>query len=78
MTTASLDSGKCPECGGSDVYTNRGKEHAGHRTRLVVTPSRSIELDTYLCMACGHFEEIVPEGQLAEQAATVRSNWSKV
>ncbi len=77
MSQPPLRSGTCPSCGGKSVYTTRDIGKRGERALLAVSGFSSIHLDTYLCLECGHFEEVVPAGELASVAEKVRSTWTK-
>jgi hypothetical protein len=80
MTTSSLESGMCPKCGANDVFTSRRDKplRIGERSHLSVTTTARLYLDTYVCLGCGHFEELVPKTELATWAAAVRAEWKKV
>ena len=78
MSIASLRTGTCPGCGGTEVYTTRGLPKRGERMTVAVSSFSQIYLDTYLCLGCGHFEEHVPPEDLAKNAAKIRSTWTKV
>lgn len=60
------------------MYTSRGKPSVGERSHLSMFPSTKLWLDTYVCLACGHFEEVLPEDELKKHAAEIRALWSKV
>ena len=76
--TSTLTSGTCPSCNGKEIYTTRDVQKRGDRGQIAVTGFARIFLDTYICLGCGHFEEIVPTSDLAAVSDKIRSSWNKV
>jgi hypothetical protein len=71
-----VKSGICPKCSATTVYGARDKFRWGGNPKVetsrVVGPSG---VDTYICTACGYFENYLADpGKLAEVAQA----WSKV
>jgi hypothetical protein len=36
------------------------------------------DVDTYVCLTCGHFDELLPKRELERTAAKIRAAWKKV
>ena len=64
--TQTLKSGTCPKCGGNEVYTTHGSMKRGERMILPITGWKRFFLDTYICLACGHFEEYVNDDDIKD------------
>lgn len=74
-----LRTGTCPKCGNNDIYTTRGTSKRGDRMIIPASSFDRIFLDTYICIDCGYFEEIVPPEELKEKMkSSIIKNWKKV
>ena len=75
-----LKSGKCPQCGSAEVYTNKELPKRGERMQLVASSMKWYFLDTYVCINCFHFEEYVPESEKADKKIVekIKDTWKKV
>lgn len=75
-----LSSGNCPKCGGIEIYTNANAPDRGDRRQLAISSFKSILVNTYLCMACGYFEEVIPVEELRNEKTLekIKSSWEKV
>jgi len=62
----SLKSGTCPKCGSNEIYTDKGKNARGVRTRNLIS-NLLFRIDTFMCLKCGHFEEFVNESELTDE-----------
>jgi len=63
--------GKCRECGGSDIRMATVSSGGGYAPDLLPGAHpwwSSGRLEVYICCACGHFQYFVPEDQLSEVA----------
>lgn len=62
-------SGKCKECGSSDIRTTLVSAGGGHAPDLMPGAHpwwKSGQLEVYVCCACGYFQYFVPENALQE------------
>ena len=51
------ETGKCPKCGSSEVYTNTGLTMRSDRCLIPVTSWTRVFVNVYLCTSCGYIEE---------------------
>ena len=73
-------SGKCPKCGSSEVYSNR---HMGRWVRggsywsntIPVTGMSNGVLENYICTDCGYMEVYLAE---PDKLNKVRKQWTRV
>ena len=74
----SLSSGVCPKCGSTEVYRNA--ESRGERIQLAISSTLRFCLATYICTACGHFEELISPAELKNEKliGKIRESWNKV
>ncbi len=62
-------SGKCGECGSSDIRTTVVYAGGGHAPDLLPGTHpwwKSGQLEVYVCCTCGYFQYFVPESALPE------------
>lgn len=80
MDVISLKSGICPKCKATEVYTEAGLGKRGERVSIAINGWQRFYIDTYICAACGHFEEYIPESELKKSKAQekLRKDWRKV
>ena len=69
--------GKCPKCGGQEIYTDRGQTKRGERASLGFSSWKQAYIDTYLCTTCGYLEEYVSPNDLKDTSKLekLRENW---
>ena len=74
----SLSSGVCPKCGSTEVFRNA--ESRGERIQLAISSTLRFFLATYVCTACGHFEELIPPEELKNEklVGKIKESWHKV
>lgn len=80
MSENTLKSGKCPNCGSHEVYTDHEVTKRGERMIIPITSIRRFFLDSYICISCGYVEEWIPERELSNRKLIdkVKQNWQKV
>lgn len=71
--------GTCPKCNGTDIYTDRGCMKRGDRSSIGISSWKKFFLDVYICMACGFTEEYVSEDDFKDpkKLAALKENWKK-
>jgi predicted nucleic-acid-binding Zn-ribbon protein len=76
----SLKSGTCPKCGSNEVYTDRELVKRGERMQLVISSWKWYFLDTYICLACYHFEEHIAEKEKGDPKVIekIKETWKRV
>ena len=76
----SLKSGTCPKCGSTEVFTTKGLGKRGERIQLVISSTKWIFLDTYICTNCFHFEEYACDEDTKDpnKIAKIKDTWNKV
>ena len=60
---------QCPTCGSRDIYTTEVPAGGGHAPDLLPGAHpwwRPGRIELYVCGACGHFQQYVPENDLAK------------
>ncbi len=79
MTSETIKTGKCPVCGSTDVYDNRGKSPTNHRKFIIVSAVKSFMVDTYVCIKCGYFKEFIRDEDMKSEKlmAKVKDKWNK-
>ncbi len=75
--TEGLESGTCPVCGTREVYSDRKNAGRSKRETMVVS-GHGFYLDTYICLACGYYEERLPRAAVEGVAERIRKEWEKV
>jgi DNA-directed RNA polymerase subunit RPC12/RpoP len=72
-SSANLRSGTCPHCGAHEIY--KGSEQ-GHRGAMMVGLLSGIQIEAYICVECGAFEESASlNPALVEK---IKKNWTKI
>lgn len=75
----SMKSGKCPKCGGNEVYNDDGLNKHNQRGVISFSFMGGFQITSYICASCGYIEEYIgtaylQNGSLAEG---LRKNWKK-
>jgi predicted RNA-binding Zn-ribbon protein involved in translation (DUF1610 family) len=80
MPENNLKSGTCPKCGAMEVYTDSDKARHNERAYMMVSPATGFTIDTYVCIACGHFEEYFKDSDLkeAKTMSKLKEKWKKI
>jgi len=80
MEAPTLQSGICPKCGSTEVYSNKGQNKRGDRMQLVISSMKWFFLDTYICTNCFHFKEYVADADKSDTKIIdkIKSDWKKV
>ncbi|MBE2254778.1 MAG: hypothetical protein IAE65_01130 [Ignavibacteria bacterium] len=80
MSRTEIKKGKCPECNGSQVYTNKSDALRGERSTIAISSFRWFRLESYVCLDCGFFAEFIKDEDLKDmkKIEKVKSNWQKV
>ena len=71
----------CPKCNSAEIYTTKGiKRTFGARSMLPVSSINRIFLDTYICVDCGYFVEILRKKDLENKKIilSIKKKWNKV
>jgi C4-type Zn-finger protein len=76
----SLKSGTCPQCASQEVYTTQGNYINNYRSHIMISTLKQMRTDTYICTACGYFEEYLMEDDLHDpkKIQKIKQNWKKV
>lgn len=79
MNSETIKTGKCPVCGSTDVYDNRGRSPNNHRKYIIVSMAKSFVVDTYVCIKCGYFKEFIRDEDMKKETllAKVKNKWNK-
>ncbi len=79
MQSETIKTGKCPVCGSTEVYDDRGKVYPNDRKYIVVSSTKRFTLDSYICISCGYFKDFInDEGMQSEKLKDiVREKWNK-
>jgi hypothetical protein len=75
-----LKSGICLRCKSNDIYTTKDQPKRGDRMQIPVSSMKWFSLDTYICINCCHFEELINEKELKDNKIIekIKGSWSKV
>jgi predicted nucleic-acid-binding Zn-ribbon protein len=70
---------KCPQCEGTNIYTNEALPKRGERGLIPVTMWRSIYTSVYVCTDCGYFEEYLTQEELdkGSMIEKIKEHWKK-
>ncbi len=79
--SATLKSGICPRCDSREIYTYDGRR--GDRSILPISAWGRFYLQTYICIKCGHFEELIRNEDLGmkeieDVIKREKNGWKKV
>jgi hypothetical protein len=72
-----MPDGPCPECGSGDVYVGQGDDSQGLRDQHLVqirAGGALHDVDTYVCLICGHVRLFVAGRSRPGLAAIVTHN----
>ena len=81
MNEQTLKSGACPRCGGKEVYSDKDKEtRHNERAYMMASPMTGFTIDTYMCLACGYFEEYFKDKDVKSEKtiSKIKEKWTKV
>mgnify|MGYP003439088111 CR=1 FL=1 len=80
MQGDTLRSGTCPKCSAKEVYSDKDKARHNERGFMKVSPGTGFTVDTYVCIACGHFEEYFKESELRDPKTLgkLKDKWTKI
>jgi hypothetical protein len=68
--------GKCPRCGGTDVYHNDGIMKLSERSFIYTWVFGRAPLITYICASCGCIEDYLDISK-KNHLARLRKNWKR-
>ncbi|KXK42404.1 MAG: hypothetical protein UZ05_CHB002003014 [Chlorobi bacterium OLB5] len=79
MNVETIKTGKCPVCGSSEVYDNRGASPGNQRKFITVSAAKSFVIDAYVCTACGYFKEFIRDEDMKNEKLMnkVKEKWNK-
>lgn len=79
MEVQTIKTGKCPVCGSSEVYDNKGISSTGPRKFIMVSAVKSFTTDVYVCLNCGYFKEFIQDGDMTNEKlkSKVKQKWNK-
>jgi ribosomal protein L37E len=79
MQSETIKTGKCPVCGSNEVYDNRRTSPANHRKFIIVSATKSFNVDTYVCANCGYFKEFIRDDDMKNEKLMnkVKEKWNK-
>lgn len=79
MKAETIKSGKCPVCGSSEVYDNRGASPGNHRKFITVSATKSFVIDAFVCTTCGYFKEFIRDEDMKNEKLMmkVKEKWNK-
>jgi predicted nucleic-acid-binding Zn-ribbon protein len=69
-----MKSGKCPKCGGTEIYSNRDKVKKGYHSIIDFSALKNIMSETLVCGNCGFTEDYVYDKHLEK----LKSKWKKI
>lgn len=68
--------GKCPKCGGTDVYHNNGTFHYSDRSFIPTWMFGRAPLTTFICASCGFIEDYLDVTKV-NHVEKLRKNWKR-
>lgn len=79
MQAETIKTGKCPVCGSNEVYDNSKAGFSGNRKYIVVSATKSFNVDSFVCLSCGYFKEFISEKDMQDEKlkAKVKEKWNK-
>lgn len=74
------ESGKCPQCGASEIYTDANMPSRGDRCSIPIDLWTGFYVHTYVCINCGYFEEYMIDKDLQNEKKMnkIRETWKKI
>lgn len=71
------NTGKCPKCLATEIYSDNEQEKRDDRAVIPVTAWKSLIAGTYLCLNWGCVEEYIRDKDLKTKNERVKTNWKK-
>lgn len=80
MESKNLKTGKCPQCGSNEIYTDNELPNKGERSQIPVSSMKWLFTKYYVCISCGYFEEYIREKELEDEKtiAKIKAKWKKI
>ncbi len=79
MNVETIKTGKCPVCGSTEVYDNRGSNQSGDRKYISVSAMYSFSVEAFVCTNCGYFKEFIRDIDIKNEKLKekVKEKWNK-
>lgn len=79
MQSETIKIGKCPVCGSTEVYDNRGAPGGNDRKFITVSAAKSFVIDAFVCTSCGYFKEFIRDEDMKNEKLMnkVKEKWNK-
>lgn len=79
MQSETIKTGKCPVCGSAEVYDDRGESYPNNRKYIVISATKSLAVDSYICLVCGYFKEFINDDDMKNEKkkTKVKEKWNK-